>query len=437
MKKLAVVVVIGFLTLSVNASAVETPKTDEVKTFKDFFTKGKVNGYYRAIYFNRDFKDGPDAGFTKDRAVFANGGGVHLSTAPYNKLSGNIGFYTVQDFGWNDDQKNTELRTLFHENGSAITSHQNTESFSVLGEYFIQGKWAETTARIGSIELWKKWKTPWLHSWDFRVIPANYQGLFIQNQSVKNLKVFLSPYIWGFRDNNEKKFIAPAEHLTGNNNDDDGISLLGLTYTGIDKMKLQGWYQHHWNVTDNTMVTADYRPKLSDKVTLIMKGLLQTQSNVGDSLLGDHDAFTYGAGVGAKMPGFIVEGNYQGVSNDDNLIEFRGASYYTSSMLTSGGVVLKSGLDSYLLKVGYDFSHLSPNLKGLALNVRYSTYDYPDSGATASPDIDELQFDTIYKLSGALKGMRCRFRLSFQEQDESQGGVGDVTSFRAYLDYKF
>lgn len=101
---------------------------DEAKkavTFTELFTEGTVHGFYRALFFDRDF-DGPDIGKTKDRSVYANGGALHASTAPFKGVSANIGFYTVQDFGWNDDDKNTELRTLFHTNGKILTSHKYT-----------------------------------------------------------------------------------------------------------------------------------------------------------------------------------------------------------------------------------------------------------------------------------------------------------------------
>lgn len=103
---------------------------------KSAFKEGALRGEFRNYYFIRDYDQ------RNDREDIASGGMLYGRTAPLHGISAGIAFYTAQEMGLNDSDKDVYGLLAKDANG-------NHESFSVLGEAFIQGEFGNTTLKLG------------------------------------------------------------------------------------------------------------------------------------------------------------------------------------------------------------------------------------------------------------------------------------------------
>jgi len=119
---------IAMLTLTISAFAADD--------LKSAFKEGELYGQFRTYYFNRNFDT------SNTREDLATGGMLYYRTAPLYGVNLGIAFYTAQGMGLNSDDK-TVYGLL------ASDSNGNHQSFSVLGESYIQMTRWDTTLKIG------------------------------------------------------------------------------------------------------------------------------------------------------------------------------------------------------------------------------------------------------------------------------------------------
>jgi len=106
---------------------------------------GELSGDLRCYLFERNY-----AGTTKDTQDFAIGGKLHYQTATLNNFSAGISLYTSQGLGLNNNSKGVYGLLA----ADSLGSH---ESYTSLGEYYVQGQWDKALLKIGAQEL----STPW------------------------------------------------------------------------------------------------------------------------------------------------------------------------------------------------------------------------------------------------------------------------------------
>ena len=90
--------------------------------------------------------------------------------------------------------------------------------------------------------------------------------------------------------------------------------------------------------------------------------------------------------------------------------------------------------DAWLVGGSYDFSRWG--MHGLSGFVKYVWGDTPESGASASPDQEELDLTLDYRITkGRFDGLWFRFRMAFLDQDEGFAESQDIEDIRVIVNY--
>jgi hypothetical protein len=156
-----------------------------------------------------------DAGVETDGSAI--GGKLGYISPAWNGLSAGATLYTTGEL-------------LDDENGDFFSSENG--SYSILGEAYVQGVYANTMLRIGRFEL----DTPHADSDDIRMVPNTFQGLLLSNSDIAGATLYLTHLDkWAGVDSDIPETFQEM-------NGDDGITAVGAIYEGIDKLALQGWY---------------------------------------------------------------------------------------------------------------------------------------------------------------------------------------------------
>jgi hypothetical protein len=174
-----------------------------------------------------------------------------------------------------------------------------------------------------------------------------------------------------------------------------------------------------------------YRKKYNDKFNITIDARYLNQRDVGDALDGSIDTYTTGA-IGSLSCYGTTLSAYYGVNGSDAIR----APFGNHHVICMQYKKLDRGEeDAWALRLKYDFGHIG--VKGLSAYVFYGSFDTPDSGDNASPDIDEIDFDVQYKFGGIFKNLSLRLRYAIINGDEDVAGGKDWTDSRTYLTYRF
>ncbi|MCD8554399.1 OprD family outer membrane porin [Seleniivibrio sp.] len=381
----------------------------------EMFSQGSGSAEIRTMFFERDYD-----GSKQDLGEQAIGGIFHYKTAPLYGISLGVGFYTSNNINSDDDKGGYDLLQ-----NSSSESHK---SLTKLGEYFIQGEWADTKIKYGAQEV----DTPFVNGFDTRMLPKTYKGLSVVNNTVPNLEASLY-YLTDTLDRTDTEFTDIASSFN-NNMDDNPLYAAGLMYTwnaaeGV-KVVPQAWYYTIEDGFGFTYSAVELSSKFS-KVSLSLKPSYLIQKAIGDKDGGDLDTHQYGA-VGTAKYGDASLSLYYAKTGDDALSTPWGHSKILVQQVLSSQ---RAEETAYGVKLGYDFSKLGA--KGLKFAIFYADYDTPDSGDNAGYDAKELDYDLTYKLPfKALKGLALRFRYADINTDGTHKSV-DYTDKRVYATYSF
>ncbi len=363
---------------------------------KEMFNQGTIKGQLRLMNYTRDFEHGQNQDF-------ALGGLLYYKTAPLKGISFGTAFAATNDLA-NDDDDN-----IYY--GITAPGHANVAR---LQEYYLQGEWRDTTIKVGAQEL----NTPFLHTHDVRMIPRTFRGLSVVDKSVRNLT--LKGYY--LKDNMDWV-------------DDEFVSFTGDVYIAavlynlpLESMKaaVQAWYFSMDDGYNQTYFKLPLSKKL-DNVVLHAAPTFFSQDSQGDELEGELDTYQYGLNLGISAYGFDLTGFYA-KTGDDGIIDRWGyGKVIVQQVLNSA----RADEDAYALRLAYDFS--AAGVKGLKAYAFYTDYDTPESGANASPDMDETDLNIQYAFSGSLEGLFVRARHAIINVDEGD----DYTDTRFIVMYRF
>lgn len=400
------------IVLAVLALALPAAAADKATNLKEAFTKGKVRGEFRFYTFQRDFDK-----TTTDRQDIAAGGSLHYETAPLYGINVGFTFYTSQGMGLNDDDK-AVYGLLASDNG-------NHQSYSVLGESYIQGTFGGTTIKIGRQEM----RTLFVNVHDIRLTPQTFMAYQVQNTSLPGT-TFTLAYVTQVKRRTSTSFETMSD-FTGASKDSEVLTG-GVVYKGIKGLKLQLWDAYANDIMNAVFFQADYSFKVAKDFGLFFSGQYLNEKDKGDKLAGKIDTDMFGLKAGFKTMGFTFYLAYNSVGDGSAaLYPWGGCPQYSSIQIFDGN---RADEKTVLGKLAYDFGRLG--IKGLSAYVLHAQYDTPDSGVNASPDRKETDFNLQYNFSGALKGLSIRARMAIVDQDEALGGE-DFNDYRLYIKYAF
>lgn len=372
-----------------------------------------ISGEFRNYFFQRDFEGG-----TTDKEDFAVGGRLHFETGSIYGINVGLSFYTSQGMGLNDDGKDVYGLLAKDDEG-------DHESYTALGESYIQGVFGKTTIKIGRQEM----RTPWINVWDCRLTPQSNEAYTINNKTIPGFE-FIASHVNRIKRRTATSFISMSEAAIGPNAEDEPVTLGGIIFTGVKGLKLQFWDYYAYELMNAPYFRADCNLSLDDKFSLFAALQYLDEEDIGDSIGGDIDTNVFGMKAGFEAYGARLTLGYAKVG-EQNLLRPWGHDLIVSFQVNNADRADEEGL---MASLAYDFSEIG--LQGFSAYVRYADFDTPDSGATASADRDEIDFNMQYNFSGFLKGLSLRARYAIIDEDEVAGGE-DFNDFRFYLRYKF
>jgi imipenem/basic amino acid-specific outer membrane pore len=191
-------------------------------TLSDALTNTKYDGNVRLGYQSHEIDNDTNT-------EFALGLTLHFETAPYYGVQAGATLFTSQGNG----EEGFEGVPFFDE---------NNEDYGILGEAYLKGTFSYTTLILGR----QSFDTPFADRDDIGMVPNTFEALTLVNQSLKDTTIFLSQVQrWSGVDSE-----APSTFTDINGN--DGMQILGITYEGVEKVILDGWY---YNLKDEVKIT--------------------------------------------------------------------------------------------------------------------------------------------------------------------------------------
>ena len=200
----------------------------EASSLSEAFSKSEMNGQLRL-----------GAIQTKDSAgdrssTLALGGSLGVKTAPVAGISLAATFYTTN--------------ALFGKNNEGMFLDSNSESYSIVGEAYIQAELGKTTLKAGRHIV----DTPYADSDDIGMVPNTFEGITLINQDIPNTTVMLAMLNrWSGVDT------ETPEKFNDIQASGDSIYIGALIYEGLENTTLQAW-QYKLDDTDFNYLEAVY-----------------------------------------------------------------------------------------------------------------------------------------------------------------------------------
>ena len=180
----------------------------------NIFEEIKTSGYLRAAYEIHAVKESDTF---KDGAI---GGKLHIETAPYLGIQFGTSFYTSNALGSSDNTGLVPFRG------------EVANSYTILGEAYVQGTWGNTRVKIGRQEI----DTPFAQVDDIGMVPNTFEAYILQNRDIPDTTLFL-----GQIQKMAGVDAAVVDAFTPVNGDNN-MQVIGATYEGVENLTLSTWY---------------------------------------------------------------------------------------------------------------------------------------------------------------------------------------------------
>jgi outer membrane porin, OprD family len=298
-----------------------------------------------------------DTGDNTDGAAY--GGKLGYISPRWNGLSAGATLYATQE--------------LFdNENGDFFAS--DGSSYSILGEAFLQGNFGNTELKAGRFEF----DSPYADTDDIRMVPNTFQGALLSNSDISNTTLYLVHLDeWAGVDADEPE---EFNELNG----DDGITLVGAAYEGIENLGLQAWYYWGDNFADLLHLEALYE---TDNYSIGAQFGSQSDNTSDDS---GPDGHVFGITGSYTIDAFTLAAAYNKVS-DTVINGFGGGPFFTSA----DDYTIEGVEDQKALALGLEYG----GIEGLTLGVLNVDFDKGEDETDfyATYDVDgRLNFELIY-----------------------------------------
>jgi hypothetical protein len=439
--------------------SVNTQAADDIS---GMFSEGKVSGQIREFSISRSVDSSAGTDYT--RTANAIGGYIKYETASLNGLSLGTAFYTTNGF-LNDSQKTNSTvvdPTLFGD---------NSESYSILGEAYLQYKYGNTTFKIGRQKL----DTPMAGSDDARMIPNLFEAYTLINTDIKNTTIVLSHVnkfaqgTFGRAYNASKdpansilsatagysavdsltragEFVNMGEYAVGTNT--SGVTVGGVIYKDGDfKAQVWDYYAHDIlnaiyadaSISWDCMITKDVKPFASIQYI--------NENEVGDDLAGEINGNYWSAKFGAKYDNFSAYLAYSDTSSNSStdftagnfganaiISPWGGMPAFTQGMVTRH--VFLAGTEAIKVAGTYNFKDMGADIKA---TLYHAKFDMDVNNGYTVGDVKETGFDIIYN-DAFTKNLQLRVRANYTDDfnvNATTGATVGWDEYRFIANYKF
>jgi hypothetical protein len=389
-----------------------------------------VDGNIRSYYFTRDF--GTSNPNIKDQSSFSLGGKINaLTDAFWGGFKIGATLYTAQSLGLNSDNFQTQDRTL---PGSPIT---------VLGQTYGQFKNDRILARLGNQII----RTSWMNDADSRMIPAIYQGLYVEATVLPGWDLVGMRTIsfkgrpnshftkTNLYDEEDLGTVEPALH----NKTDIGALAVGSTYEYKKSVRGNAWLYHWYNFANLAYADVRYYHINSTKYTPYFGLQVGDEWNDGSEILnsiglGQTKAQIFGALIGMKAwDGKIsISMNYlpkySGAFQNGDVVSPYTSGYLSDPLFTTSmisGLIEKAAGTAFKITAEYNFFDQAVNV--IMSYAKYNTQPFIHN-------TDETDFDVTFRPRGLFKNLSIRNRIGFLNGNQR---VGHFVYNRFMLEYDF
>jgi len=317
------------------------------KTLANAFTNGSVLGNLTLFAYDIDTKNEEDA--------YANalGGFLKYTTDETNPFFGSVRFHQSSSLGSNQNKEKTQL----------FNNDKNASNLTAMSEAFLAYKYKGRLFKLGNMML----NTPMMNDDTTRIVPWSYQGASFTSEHLADTKIQMY-YITQIRENTSDAY--KKESASGKFN--DGISMLGLTYEGINEMSFQAYYYHAPELYNTLITQIDYRQVL-DEDYLFCYGIQYFKSSDGGKYNNtlsrnggdDIDLIALKAGIDGPKYNFTL--HYSQNFGLSGIVKGYGglAKVYTTSMVANGRGNFKP--ETWMLKTRFDVDPLDYGQSELAV----------------------------------------------------------------------
>jgi outer membrane porin, OprD family len=407
---------------------VNNDSTSLLQAFKNSHFSGHFRHFLMATNNEKNLSD-----------YYANaiGGGIKLETAKFHHFQfGVSGFYIFNIASSNlaiadstTNQKNRYELALFD-----IEDPTNKNNIDRLEELYLKYSFKISHLTFGKQLI----NTPFINLQDGRMRPTVVEGLWAEINDIKNTKIELG-YLYKISPRSTLDFYTIDKSIgiypSGVNNDgtksdyednleSNGIISIGTTNKSIKQTTLQLWNQYVENIFNTTLLQADYKKELKNKIVINagVQGIYQTALNNGGNENPSKTYFEKGATsltIGAIL---AITKNNMGVSVNYNRITKEGRylmprewgreAFYT--FLPRERNEGLGDVNAYVIKLNYDKPKW--NLK---TNVGFGYYDLPSVlnywlNKYGMPSYTQLNADVRYVFKGILQGFEAQLLYAYK-----------------------
>ena len=279
-----------------------------------------INGYVRVGYQENDHK----------HTNIALGGKVHIKTSSWNNFSVGTSIYTSDAL-------------ISHKGASISFFDASNHSYTILGEAYIEGKWGNTSIKIGRQSI----ETPFADSDDIGMIPNTFEAAVLINHDLKDTTIFLG----------QLQKYAGVDSNTPSNftqlNKNKGVQVLGFSYNGIKNIFLSAWL---YRLKDNvTIAYFDASYKQENDLFMMAFNVQYSQQKYEDN----RESIVYGAEsiFDFKPLGLSASIAYNTVNGVAAENFFGGGPYFTNAQHHTLTDALNDG-ESFLYGFTWNATHM-------------------------------------------------------------------------------
>jgi hypothetical protein len=318
---------------------------------------GRVEGEAKLFSYDID-KPSPNNAYAN-----AIGGYIKYRTDTTMPIYGAIRVDTSLPIG---GRTNPEKTALFNNDKDASGLIVNSEAYLALNG-------SNRVLKVGNLRL----NTPMMNDDTTRIVPWSYRGVAYTGEAVEDFKLQLL-HIIDIRSHTSHKYTK--ESASGDIG--DGVSMVGLHYSGIDDLDMHGYYYYAPELYSTIVLQADYRYNVDDD-TLLCASLQYFGSGNGgryvttDNKNGGDDIDLVAIRVGYMDEDLSISLNYSQNFGISGIIKGYGglAKVHTTSMIANGRGNYKP--TTWMVKMLYDLPPTPIGKSELGFNYTVTRVDDP------------------------------------------------------------
>ena len=366
-----------------------------------------VKANFRSFYYDQEKENGDE------NAAWVAGGSVGYHTGKWNNMLGFGGtVYTSQKL-WGPDSKD----------GTGLLK-PGQQSFTVLGEAYAELEFKGLTAIAGRREM----NLPFINREDIRQVPITHESYVIGRRGTD--LDFVLGHVARQKNRDDDEFRSMAR-INGIRNKNKGVSVAGFHAELPHNLRFGTMTQYGWDMynTSYTDLLWDHRNQAGWNYHLGAQ--FTDQRSVGDELLGNYDAQSWGLRGAIGQGGQSLKLTYTENSDDGQVRRDYGGTPSFSSMFIEK--FDKAGERAIGVQYSSHFADFGLPEWAATVHVVNGTDNVDADTGAELPDEIEVNFNVDFKPQGKLKGLWVRLRYIYVDFDS---GGGHRWNTRIIINYK-